>query len=87
MKKHVAALASIAAFLAFGPAQANAGEELPTEDVGRNLVEPRPDPQRREIYCEQVGSGLWDCEEEVCSDWSHLQSSCWIVAYRRDGNP
>lgn len=87
MKKYAAALTAIAVLSAFGNLQANAGDERPPVDVGRNLVEPRPDPQRREMYCETVGSGLWDCEEEVCSDWKHLQSSCWIYVYHRDDNP
>ena len=87
MKKYAAALTSVVILLAFGTSQANARDELPTVDVGGNLGQPRPDPQRRELYCEPVGSGLWDCEEEICSDWSHLQSSCWIVVYHRDDNP
>lgn len=84
MKKYAAALTSVAILLAFGTSKANAENDLPAIDAGVNLSQPRPGPQRREIYCETAGSGLWDCEEEVCSDWSHLQSSCWIVVYHRD---
>lgn len=87
MRKHAIAPICIAVVLTLGIGSATAEEppRVADERPASEPQQPQRDPQWQPRWCEQVGSGLWDCEDEVCSDWNDFQSSCEIRTYHRDG--
>ena len=88
MKNHAIASVCVAVALTLVIGSATAGVTRPTtgertvSDPDRPQTDPQPQPRR---WCEQVGSGLWDCVDEFCTDWDNWQSSCQILTYHKDG--